>query len=159
QDSDGGPNWNQPGTSFQGFRVWTGAPVSIVRPETTPTRAPIASGARGEGWMLAGDASKSVFLTVDHPWQNHPYALRALGDGSLIVDLWPAEYAGLHWLDDAQRKAHTFTMEISKAGALDPRNEAKRLANPLRPVVSPTYLRETLAWGDQGDLRDPKLTF
>jgi len=158
QDSAGGPYWNQAGTTFNGWRAYQG-PSTGLRPESLPPWTPIGSGSRAQGWIDQSDADKGLLVLVRHAWQNYPLALRSRSEGSLLVDLLPAEFAGLHWLDDAQRKTYELFYTFHKAAGFDPRATAWRQAYPLVPVVSAAYLRETRAWGDQGDLRDPGLSF
>ncbi|MBI4881252.1 MAG: hypothetical protein HY812_16575 [Planctomycetes bacterium] len=161
QDSSGGTHWNHsnnPGTTFCGWRRYVG-PHAWLCPESLPAYAPAACGARAEGWMDVRDAQKGVLVALSYPWQNFPYALRGCFEGSIVVDLWPAEFAGLHWLDDAQQKTHELVYSFHAASGFDARLEARRQTHPLLPHVPLWYLRETKAWGDLGDLRDPGLTF
>lgn len=155
QDSSGEPQWNQPGTTFAGFRLYEGGPfASPVRPEELPAGRPLFEGLHAEGWMNVEDQRKGVLVALRYAWQNYPFALRAFRDRHIVADLWPAEFAGTHWLDDAQRKAHHLVYQFHD-GSIDPRHEAIRLTNPLHPVIDLDYLRATRAWADQGDLRDP----
>lgn len=158
QDSPGGSNWNQSGTTFEGWRLYQSAPTNVVQPEALPAGPPVLAGSRSAGWMDVSDASKGMMVAIRFPWENYPFALRAYSDGSMITDLWPAEFAGVHWLDDCQRKSSELFFQFHEA-AFDPSFEATRLTHPLRPIVSINYLRYTDAWADQGDIRGPTLTF
>lgn len=158
QDSVGGAYWNQPGTQFSGWRVYAG-PHGGLQPESLPGFAHTAAGDKAEGWMDLRDATRGILVALRYPWENYPYALRSYSEGSLVVDLWPAEFQGLHWLDDAQRKTHEMVYVFhTSVGGYNARLEAKRQTNPLLPVVPLAYLRATKAWGDQGDLRSTSLT-
>ena len=159
QDSSGTPNWSQPGTSFAGFRIYQHVfGLDTNQPESLPSTSPAAAGSQASGWMDVRDASKGVLVALRYPWQNYPYALRCTHDGKLSVDLWPAEFQGLHWIDDAQRKAHRFALLFHRT-EIDAQAEARRYAHPLRPHVTLDYLKSTRAWGDQGDIRDASATY
>lgn len=159
QDSSGAAHWNQPGTTFAGWRVYDEEDMSqVVRPEALPTADPIASGQHSSGWMNVEGESQGMLISLRYPWQNYPFALRAYASRDVIADLWPAEFAGVHWLDDATRKAHHLIYRFHAAN-IDPSVESLRLTHPLVPVIDLAYLRATKAWADQGDLRDPELAF
>lgn len=159
QDSSGKSTWKQADTTFMGWRIYAGAAndLATLLP-SLPTTTPIAEGLQAAGWMDVRDASRGLMVTVRYPWQNYPLALRASKDGDVIVDLLPSESTQTYWLDDAQCKSHFLTYRFH-GGDFNPATEARRLANPLHPVVELDYLRATRTWGDQGDLRDPQLTF
>lgn len=157
QDSSGGPSWNQPGTTFSGFRVDAG-PFVGISPESYRPQPPFASGSRSDGWMDVHDGMRGMLVAMRYPWQNYPFGLRVLGDGHVLFDFLPAEYAGLHWLDDGQRKTREFILSFHGA-TFDPATEARKLTHPLRPVVPFWFLKNSMAWGDTGHLRDPQLTF
>lgn len=155
QDSSGGPNWSQPGTSFPGWRLHATLPSNILS-ETYPAAPTLASGARAAGWMDATSGSRGLFVSLRYPWQNHPYAFRTFYEGSLGIDLLPAEYAGNHWLDDGQKK--TWDLLFVPHGAdFDAATMSKRHQKPLRAVPPVLYTSNTLAWGDLGSLRVPKI--
>lgn len=159
QDSSGKSKWDQPGTTFQGFRVYHGGPFNQpVRPENLPTDPPLQSGLHAAGWMDVEDGERGVLVALRYPWQNYPFALRAYQTRDIVADLWPSEFAGTHWLDDATRKAHHLIYRFH-GRSIDAGTEALRLTRPLVPVIDLTYLRASKAWADQGDLRDPKLPF
>ena len=159
QDSSGGVNWSTAGTSFSGWRAYRHAlgPTPFL-PEDLPAASPIAAGSKAAGWMDVADDSKGMLVAMRHPWENYPYALRATHDGNVTVDLWPAEFEGLHWMDDAQRKAHRFAL-LFHGDEIDANAEAIRLTHPVRPWVHLPFVRLSRAWGDQGDLRDVNLTY
>jgi hypothetical protein len=156
QDSHGGNNWNTPGTTFPGWRVFAGTP-NVVRPESFPATPPIKSGPRAAGWMDVESGTRGMFVSLRYPWQNYPYAMRALYDGTVVVDMLPSEFAGEHWLDDAQRKTWDLVYQFH-GPVFDPALASAVHQRPLRPRVNLSYLRGTSGWGDFGDIRKPALT-
>lgn len=154
QDSCGLQNWQKPGTTFPGWRAWQrGYGADPLRPETQPTEAPAAAGQMAGGWMDVADASKGILVALRYAWQSYPFALRAYADGSMVADLWPAEFQGLQWIDDAQRKTHELTYVFHK-GPINGTQEAARRTNPVRPWIPLEYTQSTRAWADHGYLRD-----
>lgn len=156
QDSAGGPNWSQPGTTFQGWRLHATLPSPVLS-ESYPVAPTLASGARAAGWMDAASGPRGLFVSLRFPWQNHPYAFRAYFEGSLAVDLLPAEYAGNHWLDDGQKKTWDL-MFVPHGADFDATNASKRHQKPLRAVPPVSYTSATQSWGDLGSLRVPQLS-
>lgn len=156
QDSIGGTYWNQPGTTFEGWRMYATTPTGL-KPETLPLEAPIASGMRSSGWMNVQSPGRGLFVALRYPWQNYPYALRSYFDGTMVIDLLPSEYHGNHFLDDGQRKTWELVF-IPHDGTLDPVVAAKKHQQPLRARPPMDFLQESRAWGDLGDIREPSFS-
>jgi YetA-like protein len=156
QDSQGGTNWNQPGTTFNGWRLHATPPTSVL-PTTYPSTSPLATGSRGAGWIDATSGPRGLFVSLRYPWQNYPYSFRALYEGSLVLDLLPAEFQGPLWLDDAQKKTWDLLF-VPHGAAFDPALASAKHQQPIRVAPPSAYVRETMAWGDLGTLRDPQLS-
>lgn len=155
QDSAGGPNWAQPGTTFPGWRLHATLPSALLS-ESYPAAPTLAAGARAAGWMDATSGPRGLFVSLRFPWQNHPYAYRGYFEGSLGVDLLPAEYAGPIWLDDGQKKTWDLLF-VPHGLEFDADNASRRHQKPLRAVPPVAYTSATQAWGDLGYLRVPQL--
>ncbi len=155
QDSAGGAGWNQPGTTFQGWRLYATLPVGLA-PQSYPTAPSVKAGSRAAGWMDVVTGGRGLFVSLRYPWQNYPYAFRTFFDGTVVLDLLPSEHQGTHWLDDAQRKTWDLTF-TPHDGNFDPKLQSQTHQKPVRPRPELAYLQETLAWGDMGAIRDPGL--
>jgi hypothetical protein len=100
QDSSGGENWQSTvhlnrehriPTSFRGYRIRAGA-------ETT-------SGLRATPVVAVESGTTLLAATLPHFWQNFPKAIESDG-GSLVIRLFPAQYADLHELQGGEQRTH-----------------------------------------------------
>jgi len=131
QDSSGGPNWhsqnhvnrqNRVATSFCGYRVRSGEQQSEGR-RAHPLVA-VFSGGRG----VAG--------AVQDFWQNFPKSIEVSGF-SLIIRLFPHQYADLHELQGGEQKTHV--VYLSFLGGTEDLDRAAWVRDPLVPHATPEW--------------------
>jgi hypothetical protein len=130
QDSSGGENWrssnhlNRQGivpTTFRGYRLRSG------KTEHHGLRAtPAVHLTRGE---------RVLGLAMPWFWQNFPKAVEASPEGSLVLRLFPRQYADLHEIQGGEQKAHTFSVLFGADGPAEPvlqwcRTPARACADP-----------------------------
>lgn len=106
QDSSGGEDWdsvnhvNREGkvnTTFQGFRIDSGAEVS--------------TGLRAEPIVEVRTRQGRAAFVMPHFWQQFPKALSVSGD-DVRIGLFPHEFGDLHELQGGERKIHTIWMRF-----------------------------------------------
>ena len=100
QDSSGGDNWRSSNhinrrrvvpNTFRGYRVYTSA----------GTR----EGVRATPTVVVRRGADCLAATMPHFWQNFPKAIEA-ADGTLVVRLFPGQYADLHEIQGGEQKTH-----------------------------------------------------
>ena len=137
QDSSGGANWgsrvhvNREGKVshvFCGYRA--------VNCENTVT------GRRAQPIVAVCDASGGLAASLSAFWQNFPKALEVHGS-SLIVRLFPQQYADIHELQGGEQKTHTLYLDF-----MTDKDGPEILAwtrAPLTPHSSPEWYAHTEA--------------
>ncbi len=113
QDSSGGENWKSSNhlnrnrivpNTFRGYRT------RIGKNERTGLRAtPIVQLDRGE---------EVVSVAMPAFWQNFPKAITA-DDNSLVLELFPSQYADLHEIQGGEQKTHVFYAAFGKDAITD----------------------------------------
>ena len=137
QDSSGGENWKSSNhlnrnrivpNTFRGYRT------RIGKNERTGLRAtPIVQLDRGE---------EVVSVAMPAFWQNFPKAITA-DDNSLVLELFPSQYADLHEIQGGEQKTHVFYAAFGKDAITDLPLEWTR--DPLVPVIDPAWIASTNA--------------
>jgi hypothetical protein len=111
QDSSGGENWRgsnhvnrrrEVPNTFRGYRLRAGDS------EQHGLRAtPAVYVARGAGVLG---------VAVPWFWQNFPKAVEASADGTLVLRLFPRQYADVHEIQGGEQKTHTFSVLFGSGG-------------------------------------------
>ena len=168
QDSSGGPNWQDSddgswGTRFAGYRIrhTTDAANQGSRGVAGAARE-VSTGAQASGWANLEFGSWGAAIAMRHFWQNSPKGLRVGGDGTLILELWPAAWSDTHRLAGGRQKTHEILLDfhgdippgpgnpdrsavaVARRG---PADLSASFAEPLYATVPPTWTRESLALG------------
>ncbi len=146
QDSDGGPKWNAASnTSFPGFRIYKGKKKSTV-------------GARAAGFMHVGNGKVGVTVVMKHFLENYPKGFAFDGKQGIEFHLFPAETKSFFWLDDGQQKTTDFLFAAHGAATQWYEPIVGWFQEPIHPYAEPDWVRQTKAWGDQGNLDKPAAT-
>ncbi|MCX7591710.1 MAG: hypothetical protein N2255_08790, partial [Kiritimatiellae bacterium] len=124
QDSDGTDQWDTYGKDFQMCIVldWTpdkskakaGLPTFRGYKAFTDNRE-LGSGNFAAGWAVLNTPKGGGFAAIRDFYVQYPKATE-VQPGRVILRLWPKytrAFTGLHWLDDATRKWHDITFELS----------------------------------------------
>ncbi len=111
QDSSGGDNWMSPVHLNRENRVpnsFRGYALRIGSGEGRGDRATPQVAIAADGMALS--------LAMPEFWQNFPKAMEA-DAGSVVLRLWPAQYADAHELQGGEQKTHVFVVEFTTAAA------------------------------------------
>ncbi len=114
----------------------------------------IDSGLHAEGFVAAGTATGSLVVAMRDFWESYPKALEVDANGASTVEIWPAEWGGVHWIDDATQKTTDILLAYSGNPLAPGADRAKWLVaeHPLLAVLDRPYVAATGAWADLGDL-------
>ncbi|MFH0945239.1 MAG: hypothetical protein V2A76_08585 [Planctomycetota bacterium] len=141
QDSHGGAAWaDSPNTTFQGFKVYAGM------------NNPIAAGAQARGFMHVGTDTMGLSITMRDWFENFPKGFGFDGQQKMRFNIFPEEFSTFFWLDDGQQKTTDFLVCAHGQGGLTLADAVDSYLNPMHPYPDDEWIRETKAWGDQGDL-------
>jgi hypothetical protein len=131
QDSSGGENWrstnhvNRLGevpNTFRGYRL---------RGEDTDR-----DGLRATPIVVVEHPGGRLALAVREFWENFPKAIEA-ADGTLVLHLFPGQYADTHELQGGERKAHEFAIAFDDDDVTD--DPLAWCRDPLLPRADPSW--------------------
>jgi hypothetical protein len=132
QDSSGGENWRSSNhinrhrtvpNTFRGYRLSAGAS------ERHGLRATPAVYFERGGQVLG--------VTMPCYWQNFPKAIEASADGTLVLRLFPRQYADVHEIQGGEQKTHTFSIVFGSEEAIE--QVLAWCRTPARVCASPAW--------------------
>jgi hypothetical protein len=131
QDSSGGEHWrssnhlnreHRVSTTFRGYRVRTSAGER--------------NGLRATPVVSINSGSRQLTVAVPRFWENFPKAIEASGD-SIVLRLYPQQYADVHELQGGEQKTHTFFVAFGPDGVTE---------QPLAWCLAPLLARADPEW-------------
>ncbi|MCG3178035.1 MAG: hypothetical protein BIFFINMI_00358 [Phycisphaerae bacterium] len=144
QDSVGSENWKiNPGlegpnvrdlSSFRGYKI-------IHRADGKENE--VAQGDHARGLVEFGDKNVGVVIVPRHFWELFPKAVEVSGDGTVRVSLFPAEYKGVHWIEDASASGQEIWLHFYST-AQKPQYAADPLKRPWPHVIDDMMVTPTL---------------
>jgi hypothetical protein len=135
QDSSGGENWRSTvhvnrnsvvPNSFRGYRTRCGD-----QEEAGLRATPVVTLESGSRWLG---------VAMEYFWQNFPKAIEASRD-SLILRLFPKQYADVHELQGGEQKTHTFWLSVAPDRVTD--EPLAWCRAPVRAHASPSWYCST----------------
>ncbi|MCG3181956.1 MAG: hypothetical protein BIFFINMI_04402 [Phycisphaerae bacterium] len=127
-------------TSFRGFRIYqraTAAQQATTQPEDCGDV--VAGGDRALGLLQVSAPAGDLVVYVPKFWQLFPKALEAGADGAVRIGLFPHEFKGVHYFEDASGSGTEFVLSFAAPPSADPASK-ERIA-PL--MVDPAAVAAT----------------
>jgi hypothetical protein len=126
QDSDGTDDWATFGKTGQMSPVLDWTPDKVKTKAARPTfrgykvtagERELGAGNFAAGWAALTGQGAAAFAAVRDFYVQYPKAAE-VETGKIVLHLWPSHsqaFGGLHWLDDATRKAHDLSFRLDAA--------------------------------------------
>ena len=138
QDSSGGENWRSSNhinrrrivpNTFRGYRLRAGNAEQ--------------HGLRATPAVYLNRGEQTIGVAMPWFWQNFPKAIEASPEGTLVLRLFPRQYADVHEIQGGEQKTHTFSVLFGSDGAPEPVLEWCR--TPSRARSHPAWYCSTAA--------------
>ena len=133
QDSSGGEQWRSSNhlnrrhvvpNTFRGYLLKAGEVES--------------SGVRATPAVFLAAGNKTLGATVPCFWQNFPQALEAAGD-TLVLRLFPRQYADVHELQGGEQKTHRFTLQFGEQRGVSTEQSLAWVREAVSAAASPDW--------------------